>query len=57
MESMYGNINERLNEITLDTGRAKRSTSPQSNLDGMAQCKERAKRSQETPELTDSTTK
>ena len=57
MDSMYGNINERLNEITLDTGRAKRSTPTQNDQDGMAPGKERAKRSQETTVLTDSTTK
>ena len=57
MESMYGNINERLNEITRETGRAKRSTFPQNIQDDLAQRKEHVKRSQETPESTDSTTK
>ena len=45
-----------LNEITLDTGRAKRSTSQQNTQDVKTQHKERAKRSQENPDLTDSTT-
>ena len=56
MDSMYGNINDRLNEITLDTGRAKRSTSQQNTQDVKTQHKEHAKRSQENPDPIDSTT-
>ena len=57
MEGMYSNINDRLNEISRDTGRNKRATSPQNAKDKPAQHKERIKRSQETPQLMDSTTK
>ena len=56
MDSMYGNINNRLNEITLDTGRAKRSISQQDTQDARTQHKERAKRSQEKNDPTASAT-
>ena len=57
MGGMYGNINERLNEITLDAGRAKRSTSRRNTQEGTTQHKEHAKRSQENSNPTGSTTK
>ena len=57
MENMYGNINNRLNEITVDSGRAERSVPKQKGRKTKAQGGTRAKRSQENPSLAELTTK
>ena len=57
MENMYGNINDRLNEITVDSGRAKRSVPKQEGRKAKAQRGTRAKRAQENPTLAELTTK
>ena len=51
MENMYGNINDRLNEITADSGRAKRSVPKQKGRKTKRQTSTRAKRSQENPNI------
>ena len=57
MENMYGNINDRLNEITADSGRAKRSVPKQKGRKIKAQGGARVKRSQDYPTLAELTTK
>ena len=57
MENMYGNINARLNEITAESGRAKRSTQQFHGRKMRKQGSTRAKRSQENPSLAELTTK
>ena len=57
MENMYGNINDRLDEITVDSGRAKRSVPKQERRKAKAQGGTRAKRAQENPTLAELTTK
>ena len=57
MESMYGDINDRLDEITVDSGRAKRSVPKQEERKAKPQGGTRAKRSRENPTLAELTTK
>ena len=57
MESMYGDINDRLDEITVDSGRAKRSVPKQEERKAKPQGGIRAKRSRENPTLAELTTK
>ena len=56
MENMYGDINDRLNEITADSGRAKRSIPKQKEVKTKRRGSTRAKRSQENPILAKLTT-
>ena len=57
MENMYGNINDRLNEIAADSRRTKRSVPQQEKRKAKVRGGTRAKRAQENPSLAEPTTK
>ena len=57
VNNLYGNINERLDEISLMTGKTTRSAPRKNSRKGRTQFKPRVKRSQENIDPVDSTTK